>query len=127
LIKREPFADDARKVLQKCSKREISGFFAGHTLPDIFYILRKDYTAAERKEMLLGVCETLNVAGIDQEILIASLTSNDFDDVEDCLQVECAKSVNADYIITRDIGYFVNSAVPAILPEDFLKKIERET
>ena len=32
----------------------------------------------------------------------------------------CAKNVKADYIITRNIKDFVNSEVPAILPEDFL-------
>jgi predicted nucleic acid-binding protein len=124
LIKREPFAAVACKILQKCYKKEISGFFAGHTIPDIFYILRKEYTTAERKEMLLGVCEIMNVVGIDQEKLVAALTSRDIDDVEDCLQAECAKAAGAKYIITRNIRHFVNSAVPAILPEVFLEKVE---
>jgi predicted nucleic acid-binding protein len=124
LIMREPFAAVACKILQKCYKKEISGFFAGHTIPDIFYILRREYTTDERKEMLLGVCETMDVVGIDREKLMTALTSQDFDDVEDCLQAECAKAAGADYIITRNIGHFVNSTVPAILPEDFLEKVE---
>lgn len=41
-------------------------------------------------------------------------------DLKDCLQSNCAKSVKADYIITRNIKDFVHSEVPAILPEDFL-------
>jgi hypothetical protein len=43
------------------------------------------------------------------------------DDIEDCLQVECAFAVNADYIITHDMGDFENSPIPVISPEDFLK------
>jgi len=31
--------------------------------------------------------------------------------------------VNADYIITRNISDFSTSPIPAILPEDFLKKV----
>jgi len=41
----------------------------------------------------------------------------------DSLQVECARLVNADYIITRNISDFLSSPIPAILPEDFLKKM----
>jgi predicted nucleic acid-binding protein len=101
-------------LLNKCEAKKIDGYISAQSIPDIFYILRKDYTTDERKEMLLGVCETMNVVGIDREKLTAALTSKDFDDVEDCLQAECAKAAGADYIITRNIGHFVNSAVPAI-------------
>jgi hypothetical protein len=34
--------------------------------------------------MLLGVCETMDVVGIDREKLMTALISQDFDDVEDC-------------------------------------------
>jgi hypothetical protein len=47
--------------------------------------------------------------------------NNRFDDIEDCLQAECAVLVNADYIVTRNIKDYTHSAVPVILPEDFLK------
>jgi predicted nucleic acid-binding protein len=42
LVDREPFAADARKIVEHCSQKKFSGYFAGHTIPDIFYILRKD-------------------------------------------------------------------------------------
>jgi hypothetical protein len=42
-------------------------------------------------------------------------------DLEDSLQLECAKSVGAEYIVSRNIDDFANSPIPVILPEDFLK------
>jgi hypothetical protein len=37
--------------------------------------------------------------------------------------MECAASINADYIITRNVIDFSASLIPAILPEDFLAKL----
>jgi hypothetical protein len=49
-------------------------------------------------------------------------------DLKDCLQTECAKAVNVDYIVTRNVEDFTGSSVPAVLPEDFLEKMgENET
>jgi len=45
-----------------------------------------------------------------------------FMDFEDCLQYLCAKSVNADFIVTRNPKDFVNSTIPAILPDDFCNR-----
>ncbi len=45
----------------------------------------------------------------------------EFRDFEDCLQDRCAKGINAQYIITRNVDDYINSEIPAILPTDFLK------
>jgi hypothetical protein len=39
--------------------------------------------------------------------------------------INCAKTVGAEYIITRDLGDFVQSSIPAISPEGFLEFIEK--
>jgi predicted nucleic acid-binding protein len=123
---REPFRENAEKILHFCGVRKCNGFIAAHSLTNIFYILRKDYTAEKRKEMLLELCDILQVVGIDRIKLVEALQNEDFEDIEDCLQVECASAVNADYIITRDMGDFKNSPIPGILPEDFLKLLDDE-
>jgi predicted nucleic acid-binding protein len=121
LEEREPFRLNAISIMQKSIDQEIVGCIAAHSITNIFYILRKTYSSDERKAMLLDVCQTLNVIGIDQEKLIYSLMNESFDDIEDCLQVECATTVGADYIVTRNIEDFPNSTIPAILPEQFLE------
>jgi hypothetical protein len=63
----------------------------------------------------------IEIAGIQKSHLVDALNNEVFDDMEDCLQTECARSVNADYVITRNIKDFSVSSIPAILPEDFLK------
>ena len=122
---REPFVNEAEQIIQYCSARVITGCIAAHSITNSFFILRKEYSADERKAMLLDMCQTLNVIGIDQEKLIYSLMNESFDDIEDCLQAECAVSVGADYIVTRNTDDFTGSIIPAIVPEAFLELLER--
>jgi len=85
--------------------------------------MRKDLTVKELRGLLLDLCDIVDIIGIGKQKIITSLLKEDFSDFEDCLQVECAKQVNADYIITRNIIDFKESPIPAILPNDFLKFI----
>jgi predicted nucleic acid-binding protein len=124
LILRSPYMDIASTVFQYCFQKKCDGYVAPHSITNIFYILRKQFSFDERKRMLLGLCDFIEIAGVQKRQLIDALNDETFDDLEDCLQSECAKAVNADYIITRNIDDFTGSSIPAILPEDFLKKIE---
>ena len=120
LLGREPHFDNADKIIKLCADKKIEGFMAAHSIPNIFYILRKDMSEESRREVLLNLCDILMVASIDFNKIISALQNKDFSDLEDCLQSICAKDVKANYIITRNIKDFTSSEVPAILPEDFL-------
>jgi len=123
LVSRQPFSDNSNKILTLCFHQKCEGYVAAHTIPNIFYIIRKQFSENERKKMLIELCEFIEVAGIHKNQILNALTNEDFKDFEDCLQVECAKLVHADYIVTRNIDDFLNSSIPAILPEKFLQMI----
>jgi predicted nucleic acid-binding protein len=123
LIARQPFKDSAYEALRLCSQQKCSGYIAAHTVTNIFYILRKRFSASERKRLLMGLCDVVDVAGIQKKQVIDALSNEDFNDLEDRLQVECARMVNADYIVTRNIIDFSASPIPAILPGDLLQKM----
>ena len=120
---RQPYADIAGDILSLCFERKCDGYVAAHSFTNIFYILRKRFSAGERKRLLLALCEFVEVAGIQRKQMIDALADENFDDFEDRLQVECAREVNADYIVTRNVSDFSASPVSAIVPEDFLQKI----
>ncbi|MCL2186757.1 MAG: PIN domain-containing protein [Treponema sp.] len=122
-VLRQPFADNACDILTLCFKEKCNGYIAAHSVSNIFYILRKQFSVSKRKELLIDLCEFIEVAGIQKKQVIDALTDEDFNDFEDRLQVECARLINADYIITRNISDFLSSPIPAILPEDFLQKM----
>ena len=86
----------------------------------MFFILRKDYTVKERREILLNICAIFDVEGIDRAKLLSGLANEEFSDFEDCLQMECAKSYGAEYIVTRNVSDYSVSDIKAILPSEYL-------
>ena len=82
-------------------------------------MLRKEIPIKKRREILLGLLEFLFVESIDTEKLVRALSNEDFKDFEDCLQVECAAAVQADYIITRDKNDFAESEIQCVTPAEF--------
>lgn len=120
---REPYAANARNILMLCMDKTIDGCIAAHSVMNTFYILRKELSVEDRKNFLLDMCRFLTVVGIDKNKIVAALQNESFKDVEDCLQTECAKTFSADYIVTRNIKDFEHSIIPAITPDEFLKRI----
>lgn len=122
LITREPFYKASSEIIAKCVQKELTGYIAFHSIPNLWYILRK-VPEDRRRKWILDVCSFLRVAGVSHEEVVRAIKMNDFRDFEDCLQDRCANSVGAEYIITRNVIDFANSEVQAIIPEDFLKKL----
>ena len=121
LLEREPFFEDAREIVVSCAEGKIKGCIAAHSISNMFFILRKDYSAKERREILANLCSIFDVEGIDKAKLLSGLANEDFLDFEDCLQMECAKSFGANYIVTRNVADYSASDVKAIEPKDYLK------
>lgn len=121
LLEREPFFNDAKNVILSCTDGETKGCIAAHSISNIFFILRKDYNLRERREILYNLCIIFDVEGIDKTKLLSGLTNEEFSDFEDCLQMECAKSYGAEYIVTRNKSDYSASEIRAVLPSEYLK------
>jgi predicted nucleic acid-binding protein len=121
LLIRRPFAEPARHVIKLCIGGIFQGYLAAHTILNIFYILRKEKSIAERTEILLMLCNYFEIINIEKLMMVSVLENDDLQDLEDGLQIQCAKDANLDYIITRNIKDFTKSSIKALLPEEFLK------
>ena len=119
----EPYADNAKKILEKCAAREVTGILAAHSIPNMFYIFRKNFSQDERRFLLKNLCNIFKISDLNEKKIVAALENNAFSDFEDGLQEECAVESMADYIVTRNPADFANSRVKVILPEEFLKKL----
>ena len=124
LEKRLPFYDSSKSVLESCASGNVTGYIALHSISNTFYILRKRYSAADRRKLLLDILDLLQVAGTDHGSVRNALQREDFTDFEDCLQDECAKQIHANYIVTRNTDDFSMSDIPAIIPDDMLKILD---
>lgn len=126
LANREPYADDAKRIMEKCAAREITGILAAHSIPNLFYILRKNFSQDERRFLLKNLCEIFQVSDLNEKKIVAALENNAFSDFGDGLQEECAVETMADYIVTRNPVDFKHSRVKVILPDELLRELEKK-
>ena len=112
-------------IYEKCALGEIRGYLAAHSIPNIFYILRKGYTPEERKEFIKDLCDIFNISILSKDKILAAADNDAFSDIEDGLQEECAIEAQADYIVTRDPAGFLNSRVRSIHPEELLELLSK--
>ena len=114
---------NADKELQEA--REITGILAAHSIPNLFYILRKNFSQDERRFLLKNLCEIFQISDLNEKKIVAALENNAFSDFEDGLQEECAVESMADYIVTRNPADFKHSRVKVILPDELLRELEK--
>ena len=124
LADREPYATDAKQIMEKCATREITGVLAVHSIPNLFYILRKEFSQEERRYLLKNLCKIFQVSELNEKRIIAALENEMFSDFEDGLQEECAVASMADYLVTRNPSDFKHSRIKVILPNEFLRKMQ---
>lgn len=123
LLCREPYTSAAEKIVLACKSGKITGCIAAHSVSNIFFILRKNFTIQERRSLLESLCELFEVECIDKAKIMNAIADESFSDFEDCLQKECAEAFKADYIVTRNCADFKSSRIPCIGPEELCKLI----
>ncbi len=122
LLKRLPYYEKSLLVWELSLKHQIKGVLAAHGITNLWYILRKDYSGAERRELLSSILEVFEISPLTKDKLVSAINRSDFKDFEDCLQDECAIYAKADCIVTRNVKDFVNAKTPVLTPEEFVKK-----
>lgn len=105
----------------KCADREVIGYLAAHSIPNLFYILRKYYSQKERRQFIKNLCDVFYISVLNVEKIRSAIENEAFEDFEDCLQEECAVEVMADYIVTRNPKDYKESRVKVIEPDELIK------
>ncbi|MCI8276271.1 MAG: PIN domain-containing protein [Lachnospiraceae bacterium] len=120
LMKREPYAELAQIIMTKCADREIIGYLAAHSIPNLFYILRKTYTIKERRRLIKNLCNVFRISDLNEKKILSAVENEEFSDFEDCLQEECAVEAMVDYIVTRNPDDYAKSRIKVVEPREFV-------
>jgi len=123
LEKRGGFADASEQLFAMCADGVIKGFIAAQSVSDIFYILRKDYTATQRRKLLRSVCTVLEIADIGKRHVLSALSDDTFSDVEDGILAKCAEDYGFDFIASRNTEDFATSKIPVVTPLELLNHL----
>lgn len=119
---REPFSDDAEKIMLAAADGKFEGVMTSVSILDIYRLIRHVPQAKGHTAKLLRLFEVCAVTREDEEKAVLSET----EDFEAAVASETAKRAGAEYIVTRDIDDFSHSEVEAVTPEDFLKILHKE-
>lgn len=125
LLYREPYAEQARMIMAGCAEGKVVGYLAAHSIPNLFYILRKTYTQKERRMFIKNLCEIFRISELNEKKIMLAVENEEFADFEDCLQEECAVEAMADYIVTRNPDDFKKSRIKTIEPGKFVELLSK--
>lgn len=126
IMAREPNATNAKQIMEQCLFGQVQGYVTSHSLTDIFYILRKDYSVEKRKQLLKLLCEGMSIIPENCQTILRALNRKEWQDLEDALQMQCAKEVGVEYIVTQNLKDFQISEVKAVCEEEFCMMIPSE-
>ena len=56
LLCRTPYEQAAKDIMVACKQRRVYGCIAAHSIPNMFFILRKMFSAEERRKLLWNIC-----------------------------------------------------------------------
>ena len=83
-LKRIPFEEDAKRIIDFCGANIICGFIAAHSIPNLFYIMRKKYSYDELKQIILNLTIILSITDLSKDRIMSALANDNFCDFEDC-------------------------------------------
>ena len=117
---REPFSSDAEKVFLLSCSDLVEAYVTANTFCDLHYIIHKYFHDEEQTRSAMSFwLDIVSIAQTTEEDCRNALKS-DIDDYEDAVIASVAERTGCEYIVTRNLRDYSNSAVPAISPGEFI-------
>ena len=125
LQNREPFAENAKKIMQASAMEMFDGFISAKSATDIYYLTHRcthsDKESRSKLGKLLTIVNMLDSKADDVFNAISSAVT----DFEDAVMIETAARSQMDCIVTRNKKDFTKSSVMVYTPEQFIELIEK--
>ena len=118
---REPFAEFAIEVLNRCEEGKIKGYTTPVIICNVYYLLQKTAKHQLIVEKIKQLLSIIDIVQMNKEVVLDALNS-DFNDFEDALQNYAAiQHSTLNIILTRNIKDFKKSDLGVFTPETYLK------
>jgi predicted nucleic acid-binding protein len=123
LAKREPFFASAARLWAEIENGRVRAYLAAHTVTTIFYFVAKARGKAFAKSAVSDLLSVFRIAPVKDSTLRLALESK-MADFEDAVQFAAAKETAVSFIISRNIGDYKTSEIPATTPDLYLATLE---
>ena len=120
-LRRQPFFGAGADLLERLAQSPGRGFMAWHTVSTFYYIVHRTLGDERTRSIIAELSGFLTVASVTHESLLYAL-SLPMADFEDAMQVAAAQAAGAEHVVTRDLGDFTNSPIPALTPAQALRE-----
>lgn len=116
---REPFHAASAQVLSEVVAGRVEGCLAAHALTTLHYIVARHVSRERADEAVDWALRHFVLVPQDREVFLRAriLAMADF---EDAALAAAAEKVGCDSIVTRNVGDFAGSPIPAVTPEELL-------
>ena len=136
IMARESFKEDSQQLLILMAEEKIRGFIIANAIPDINFVIRKNFSDVEickQFEQILSMFEVIGVSGEDFKDALwikDGYIGTNIGDYGDALLAVCAKRSNINYIITRSADFLkhkrINEEIKIVSPRAFLDLFANE-
>lgn len=120
LAKREDFYDEAAELFSLSDKNQIKLVISSLTFANTNYVLSKQKSAREAREILGKFKVLVEIINLDDKIIELALSDEEFSDFEDGLQHYSAMENSIDIILTRNKKDFKSSKTPILTAKEYL-------
>lgn len=126
LQNREPFAQNAKKIMQAAAMELFTGCITAKSATDIYYLTHRcthsDKESRSKLNQLLTVVGMLDSMADD----VFHAISSDVKDFEDAVMCETAIRSKIDCIVTRNEKDYADSIVAVYTPNEFIEILEKD-
>jgi predicted nucleic acid-binding protein len=123
LAKREPFFASSARLWAEVESGHTRAYLAAHSVTTIFYLVAKARGKDFAKSCISDLLSVFRIAPVKESTLRLALESK-IVDFEDAVQYAAAKEMAVEFIISRNIGDYKKSEIPATTPDLFLATLK---
>ncbi|WP_026658774.1 type II toxin-antitoxin system VapC family toxin [Butyrivibrio sp. AC2005] len=123
LQKRAPHYKYSSLIWKLCETGKVTGYVSVLTFMNLIYIMRKELSPEKIDNIYKALSLIFTFEDLTEEDVKNALEMQ-LKDFEDAVQIQTAKRITADFIITRNVKDFIKSPIPAYTPEELLNRVE---
>jgi predicted nucleic acid-binding protein len=119
LAKREPHYLGAARLFTLSDEGKIQIFISALTVANIHYLISKQLSSNEAKQIIRKFKLLVNIVPINERIIDLALNS-DFKDFEDAIQYYCALENDVELLLTRNLKDYKKAQISVMTAQDFI-------
>jgi len=120
--RREPHYAASAEILSLIAAGELDGAVAGHAVTTIYYVVSRFAGHESADEVVDWILGGMEVVAEGRDVFLRA-RSFEMDDFEDAVVAAAAEQAHADRVVTRNVGDFEHSPVPAVTPVELLAEL----